>query len=80
LAIHDFAGLRLAHLIANRDSMAGFDQLPDVPFGRMERHSAHRHAVALGKRYVQKFSRHFCVFEKKLIEISKAKQQERIGR
>ncbi|KAG0506026.1 MAG: hypothetical protein Udaeo_06050 [Candidatus Udaeobacter sp.] len=46
----------------------------------MIRHTAHRHAVALGQRDVQQSRRLLGVIEKHLVEISEPKQQERVRR
>ena len=42
--------------------------------------ATHRHAVALGQRYVQERRCFFRVVEKHLVKIAEPKQQQRIGR
>ena len=76
LSFNDPSRLRFAGLITNGHPVPGLDQSTDVPFGRVERHPAHRHPVALGQRHIQNRSRDFRVFEEKLVEITEAKKEK----
>ena len=80
LARDDFARLRLARLIANRDPPSRLDELRDVTWRRVIRHAAHRHAVAMGQREIEQPGRFLGVLEKELVKIAEPKEQQRIRR
>ena len=74
------AGLRRTHLVTNGDTPARLDQFANVPGSRMIGNAAHRHAVALGKRYIQEHRCFFRVVEKHFVEIAEPEQQQRVLR
>ena len=53
VARNNFARLRLARLIADRDAPSGLDQLGNITWRRVIRHAAHRHLVPLGQRDIE---------------------------
>jgi len=77
LPFNDSSGLGFAGLVTDRDSVPGFDQTANVPFRGVERHTAHRHTVALGQGHVQNRCRNLRVFEEKFVEIPETKKEKR---
>ena len=78
LALHELAGLRLLHLIADGDLATRLENPRDVAVRRVMRDAAHRHHAALGQGDVQQLRASLRVLEEHLVEIAEAKQQQRI--
>ena len=83
-APHEALGLPgVFDLVADRHAQAGGDQLAQVAFELMVGKARHRRRVfalvAAGERQAQHAGGRLGVFEKHLVEVAHAKQQQRIG-
>ena len=75
---------RVFHLIADGDLESLANQLGDVVLRRVIRHAAHRNGdalflVARSQRDLQLLGRDHRVFKEQLVEITQAKEQQRMG-
>ena len=76
LALHQLAGARLLHLVANGHLSSGLQQPAQIPRGCVERNPAHRHHPALGQRHVQQLRAGYRVLEEHLVKIAQPEQQQ----
>ena len=84
-AFHQLLGnAGIFHLFADGHLESLADELGDVAFGGVVGNSAHRHGnafflVARGQRDLQLTRGHLRVLEEQLVEVSEAKEQQRVG-
>ena len=83
LAAHDLPGLlRIFHLLADGDAVAGAQQARDVCFGGVVRDAAHRHgtfAIARGEGDAEFAGGGLCVVEKQLVKVAQPEEKQCIG-
>ena len=78
LALHQLAGPRVLHLVADGHLAPGLEQAPDVGIGGVEGNAAHRHDAALGQRHVEQLRPRLGVLEEHLVEVPQPEQQQRV--